>query len=73
LLERYSHFKPAADYSRTLPIAYTTTATNIMTRILPIVALLLASAFTTQAALYCQCLYKDGSHCCVIAVCAPPP
>ncbi|KAH7303460.1 hypothetical protein B0I35DRAFT_485153 [Stachybotrys elegans] len=36
-----------------------------MVRILSLATLLLASALTAQAATYCQCLFSDGSHCCV--------
>ncbi|KAK8086418.1 hypothetical protein PG994_001392 [Apiospora phragmitis] len=36
-----------------------------MVRILSLATLLLASAFTAQAAQFCQCLFNDGSHCCV--------
>ncbi|KAL2678409.1 hypothetical protein Neosp_009155 [[Neocosmospora] mangrovei] len=36
-----------------------------MVRALSFVAVLLASAFTAEAAQYCQCLFQDGSHCCV--------
>jgi hypothetical protein len=42
-----------------------------MARILSIVTLLLASALTTQAAQFCQCLFQDGSHCCVYSVRLP--
>lgn len=31
--------------------------------------LFLASALTAQACTYCQCLFNDGSHCCVYSVC----
>ncbi|KAM0243971.1 hypothetical protein ACHAP5_006734 [Fusarium lateritium] len=36
-----------------------------MVRITSIATLLLASALSAQAAQYCQCLFEDGSHCCV--------
>ncbi|EMD63957.1 hypothetical protein GGP41_002723 [Bipolaris sorokiniana] len=36
-----------------------------MVRLLTIVAMLFAGA-SSVAASYCQCLYPDGSHCCVI-------
>ncbi|KAF4335210.1 hypothetical protein FBEOM_10954 [Fusarium beomiforme] len=36
-----------------------------MVRILSIATVLLASAFAVEAAQFCQCLYQDGSHCCV--------
>ncbi|EMD93168.1 hypothetical protein COCC4DRAFT_179270 [Bipolaris maydis ATCC 48331] len=36
-----------------------------MVRILSLATLLIASAITTQAAQWCQCLFQDGSHCCV--------
>ncbi|KAJ4982999.1 hypothetical protein SVAN01_11494 [Stagonosporopsis vannaccii] len=36
-----------------------------MVRILTIVTVLFASA-SSVAASYCQCLYPDASHCCVI-------
>ncbi|KAH7317296.1 hypothetical protein BKA65DRAFT_410993 [Rhexocercosporidium sp. MPI-PUGE-AT-0058] len=36
-----------------------------MVRILSLATLLLASAITAQAAQYCQCLFSNGSHCCL--------
>ncbi|CAI9635716.1 hypothetical protein GT037_010963 [Alternaria burnsii] len=36
-----------------------------MVRILSLATLLMASAITTQAAQWCQCLFQDDSHCCV--------
>ncbi|KAG9191085.1 hypothetical protein G6011_09173 [Alternaria panax] len=30
-----------------------------------VVGLLLTMAVGTQAGMYCQCLYADGSHCCI--------
>ncbi|OAG23250.1 hypothetical protein CC77DRAFT_1018076 [Alternaria alternata] len=30
-----------------------------------VIGLLLTMAVGTQAGLYCQCLYSDGSHCCI--------
>jgi hypothetical protein len=40
-------------------------STPNMVRLLTIVTVLFAGA-TSVAASYCQCLYPDGSHCCVI-------
>ena len=42
-----------------------------MVRILSLATLLIASAITTQAAMFCQCLFGDGSHCCVYSVSNP--
>jgi hypothetical protein len=42
-----------------------------MVRILSLATLLIASAFTAQAAQFCQCLFSDGSHCCVYSVSNP--
>lgn len=42
-----------------------------MVRILSLAALLMASAITTQAAQWCQCLFQDDSHCCVYNVSNP--
>lgn len=42
-----------------------------MVRILSLATLLMASAITTQAAQYCQCLFQDASHCCVYSVSNP--
>ncbi|KAF2735690.1 hypothetical protein EJ04DRAFT_511641 [Polyplosphaeria fusca] len=36
-----------------------------MVRVSSIVTILLSVAVGTQAAAFCQCLYADGSHCCV--------
>ncbi|KAF4456266.1 hypothetical protein F53441_1560 [Fusarium austroafricanum] len=36
-----------------------------MVRILSLATVLLASAFAAEAAQFCQCLFQDGSHCCV--------
>ncbi|KAJ1332969.1 hypothetical protein MN608_02959 [Microdochium nivale] len=36
-----------------------------MVRILSLATLLIASAVTAKAAQFCQCLFNDGSHCCV--------
>lgn len=36
-----------------------------MVRIVSFVAFLLSVAVGAQAAAFCQCLYQDGSHCCV--------
>ncbi|CAI9631303.1 hypothetical protein GT037_003334 [Alternaria burnsii] len=36
-----------------------------MVRISTLVGLLVTMAMGAQAGLYCQCLYSDGSHCCV--------
>ncbi|KAJ4012657.1 hypothetical protein NW752_008370 [Fusarium irregulare] len=36
-----------------------------MVRLLTTVAVLLSVAMSAQAAAFCQCLYSDGSHCCV--------
>ncbi|KAL2063986.1 hypothetical protein VTL71DRAFT_4480 [Oculimacula yallundae] len=36
-----------------------------MVRLLTLITVLFASA-SSVAASYCQCLYSDGSHCCVI-------
>ena len=42
-----------------------------MVRILSLATLLMASAITTQAAQWCQCLFQDDSHCCVYSVSHP--
>jgi hypothetical protein len=42
-----------------------------MVRILSIATMLIASAITAQAAQFCQCLFGDGSHCCVYSVSSP--
>lgn len=43
-------------------------STPNMVRLLTIVTVLFASA-SSVAASYCQCLYPDASHCCVIVSC----
>jgi hypothetical protein len=43
-----------------------------MVRILSLATLLMASAITTQAAQWCQCLFQDDSHCCVYSVSNSP-
>lgn len=42
-----------------------------MVRFFSIVAVLFAAVMGVQADGYCQCLYKDGSHCCVIVSFTP--
>ncbi|KAF4335212.1 hypothetical protein FBEOM_10956 [Fusarium beomiforme] len=36
-----------------------------MARLLNIVAILFAGFAVVQGCVHCQCLYQDGSHCCV--------
>ncbi|KAL6915453.1 hypothetical protein ACHAPO_009864 [Fusarium lateritium] len=36
-----------------------------MVRLLNIAAMLFAGFVTVQGCTHCQCLYSDGSHCCV--------
>ncbi|KAH6875962.1 hypothetical protein BKA58DRAFT_132338 [Alternaria rosae] len=36
-----------------------------MVRLSAVFGILLTMAVGTQASFYCQCLYQDGSHCCV--------
>ncbi|KAL2678410.1 hypothetical protein Neosp_009156 [[Neocosmospora] mangrovei] len=36
-----------------------------MVRLLNIAAILFAGFVTVQGCTHCQCLYNDGSHCCV--------
>ncbi|KAK8102154.1 hypothetical protein PG984_015300 [Apiospora sp. TS-2023a] len=38
-----------------------------MVRIVSALTLLLATALGAQAAATCQCLFNDGSHCCVVS------
>lgn len=42
-----------------------------MVRVLSAVAFVLAISMGVQASATCQCLFQDGSHCCVYAV-SPP-
>lgn len=42
-----------------------------MVRILSAVAFVLALAMGAQASATCQCLFSDGSHCCVYVVSFP--
>jgi hypothetical protein len=42
-----------------------------MVRILSLASLLIASAITAQAGQFCQCLFSDGSHCCLYSVSNP--
>jgi len=42
-----------------------------MVRILSLATIIIASAISAQAAQFCQCLFGDGSHCCVYSVSNP--
>ena len=49
----------------TSPEHYNFEPTATMVRLLNIAAILFAGFVTVQGCTHCQCLYNDGSHCCV--------